>query len=86
MVPFQTVVGKLTLSTTEYTLGKIVHWDDEGEWYKFGDRKIYIRQHELIEALKNENFKVKGLINKGIEYAEIKAKMADFQELMPKRN
>lgn len=51
---------------------------------KLSDRKIYIRQHELIEALKNENFHVKGLINKGIEYAEIKAKMATFQELMPK--
>lgn len=51
---------------------------------KFDDRKIYIRQHELIEALKNENFHVKGLINTGIEYGEIKAKMADFQELIPK--
>ena len=51
---------------------------------KFEDRKIYLKQHELIDALKNENFRVKGLINKGIEYAEIKSKIADFQEIIPK--
>lgn len=31
-----------TLSTVEYTLGKVIKWNDKGDWYDFGDRKILI--------------------------------------------
>jgi hypothetical protein len=44
-----------TLSTTEYTLGKILHWDDEGEWYKFGDRKILLSCKATVKAGVNLN-------------------------------
>lgn len=50
---------------------------------KFESRKIYIRQQELLKELKNENFKVKALLNKGIEYSEIQNRMNGFQELIP---
>jgi len=50
---------------------------------KFENRKIYLKQHELISILKNENFKVKALFNKGIEYAELKKKMTEYQKLIP---
>lgn len=50
---------------------------------KFENRKIYLKQHELISNLKNENFKVKALFSKGIEYAEIRNKMAEYQQLIP---
>ena len=39
------------LSTTEYTIGKIVKLDDEAqEWYKYGDRKILISTKAKIKA------------------------------------
>lgn len=55
-----------TLSTTEYTLGKVLHWNDEGEWYKFGDRRILISCKATVKAginlnaLKPEDFTIKG--------------------------
>lgn len=55
-----------TLSTTEYTLSKILHWDDEGEWYKFGERKILIRCRATVKAgvdltkIKDQDMEVKG--------------------------
>lgn len=55
-----------TLSTTEYTLGKIIHWDDEGEWYKFGDRKILLSCKATVKAgvnlnsIKESDIEVKG--------------------------
>ncbi len=44
-----------TLSTTEYTLGKIIHWDDEGEWYMYGDRKILLSCKATVKAGVNLN-------------------------------
>jgi hypothetical protein len=44
-----------TLSTTEYTLGKIIQWDDEGEWYKYGDRKILLSCKATVKAGVNLN-------------------------------
>lgn len=44
-----------TLSTTEYTLGKILKWNDEGEWYKFGDRKILLSCKATVKAGVNLN-------------------------------
>ncbi len=38
------------LSTTEFTVGKIVRFDDSPEWYKFGDRKILIRCRAKVKA------------------------------------
>lgn len=38
------------LSTTEYTLGKVIHLNHEGEWYKFGDRKILISTKAKVKA------------------------------------
>lgn len=38
------------LSTTEFTLGKIVKLDDEAEWYKFGDRKILLSTRAKVKA------------------------------------
>lgn len=38
------------LSTTEYTLGKIIKLDDNKEWYKFGDRKILISVKAKVKA------------------------------------
>ncbi|MDF3027694.1 MAG: hypothetical protein K0S23_2001 [Fluviicola sp.] len=55
-----------TLSTTEYTLGKIIHWNDEGEWYKFGDRKILMSCKATVKAgvnlnsIREEDIEVKG--------------------------
>lgn len=55
------------LSTTEYTVGKIVKLDDEAqEWYKIGDRKILIHCKAKIKAgidlskLKEDDIKVIG--------------------------
>lgn len=54
------------LSTTEYTLGKIIQWNDEGEWYKFGDRKILLSCKATVKAgvnlnsIKDEDIEVKG--------------------------
>ncbi len=55
------------LSTTEYTVGKIVKLDDEAEeWYKIGDRKILIHSKAKIKAgvdlskLKDDDIKVSG--------------------------
>lgn len=55
-----------TLSTTEYTLGKIIKWNDEGEWYKFGDRKILLSCKATVKAgvnlgaIKDPDIEVKG--------------------------
>src|SRR5690606_41845944 len=38
------------LSTTEFTLGKIVKLSDDKEWYKFGDRKILISTRAKVKA------------------------------------
>lgn len=38
------------LSTTEFTLGKIVKLNDDQEWYKFGDRKILISTKAKVKA------------------------------------
>jgi hypothetical protein len=38
------------LSTSEYTIGKIIQLDDNKEWYKFGDRKILISCKAKIKA------------------------------------
>lgn len=51
---------------------------------KFESRKVYLKQHDLITELKNENFRVKALLNKGFGYTEIKSKITEFQELIPK--
>ncbi|MDR0803263.1 DUF4230 domain-containing protein [Fluviicola sp.] len=54
------------LSTTEYALGKIIKWNDEGEWYKFGDRKILLSCKATVKAginlgaIKNADIEVKG--------------------------
>jgi hypothetical protein len=44
-----------TLSTVEYTLGKVVQWNDEGEWYKYGDRKILLSCKARVKAGVNLN-------------------------------
>lgn len=55
-----------TLSTTEYTLGKIIHWDDKGEWYTYGDRKILLSCKATVKAgvnlnaIKESDIEVKG--------------------------
>lgn len=38
------------LSTSEYTLSKIVKWNDEGEWYKWGDRRILFSVRARVKA------------------------------------
>ncbi len=38
------------LSTSEYTVGKIIQLNDEPAWYKFGDRKILISCKAKIKA------------------------------------
>jgi hypothetical protein len=38
------------LSTSEYTIGKVVKLDDNKEWYKFGDRKILISCKAKVKA------------------------------------
>lgn len=54
------------LSTSEYTVGKVIKLDDEGEWYKWGDRKILISCKAKIKAginlnnLRDEDIKVNG--------------------------
>lgn len=55
-----------TLATTEYTLGKVLHWNDKGEWYKFGDRRLLISCKATVKAginlntMKDADFLVKG--------------------------
>ncbi|WP_343637054.1 DUF4230 domain-containing protein [Fluviicola sp.] len=55
-----------TLSTMEYTLGKVIHWDDKGEWYTFGDRKILLSCKAVVKAgvnlgaIKESDIEVKG--------------------------
>lgn len=51
---------------------------------KFEARKAYLKQHQLITELKNENFRIKALLNKGFGYGEVKSKMTEFEELIPK--
>ncbi len=54
------------LSTSEYTVGKIIQLDDKADWWKFGDRKILISCKAKIKAginlleLKDENIIVEG--------------------------
>jgi len=55
------------LSTTEYTVGKIIKLDNsEAEWYKWGDRKILISCKAVIKAgvdlskIEEKDIKVKG--------------------------
>ncbi len=54
------------LSTSEYTVGKVIKLDDEGEWYKWGDRKILISCKAKIKAgvnlnnLRDEDIKING--------------------------
>jgi hypothetical protein len=38
------------LSTSEYTIGKIIKLTDEGEWYDLGDRKILMSCKAKIKA------------------------------------
>jgi hypothetical protein len=38
------------LSTSEYTIGKIIELNDNKEWYKFGDRNILISCKAKIKA------------------------------------
>ena len=55
-----------TLSTTEYTLGKVIKLDDEGEWYMLGDRKILISCKAKVKAgvdlgqIKDDDIKISG--------------------------
>lgn len=55
-----------TLSTTEYTLGKVIKLNDEGEWYKFGDRKMLISCKAKVKAgvdlsqIKDDDIRVDG--------------------------
>ena len=55
-----------TLSTTEYTLGKVIKLDDEGEWYMLGDRKILISCKAKVKAgvdlgqIKDDDIKING--------------------------
>lgn len=55
------------LSTTEYTVGKIVKLNDEAEeWYKYGDRKLLIHCKAKVKAgvdlskIKDGDIKVSG--------------------------
>lgn len=70
-----------TLSTTEYTLGKIVKLDDEGEWYTFGDRKMLISCKAKVKAgvdlskIKDEDIKING---KKIEISLPAAEITSF--------
>ena len=70
-----------TLSTTEYTLGKIVKLNDEGEWYKFGDRKILISCKAKVKAgvnlanISDEDIKIDG---KKIEITIPQAQITSF--------
>jgi len=43
------------LSTTEYTVGKVVKLSDNKEWYKWGDRKILMSCKAKIKAGVNMN-------------------------------
>jgi hypothetical protein len=55
-----------TLSTTEYTVGKIVKLDDRGEWYKWGQRKILMSCKARIKAGVNlSNIKDKDITVRG---------------------
>lgn len=55
------------LSTVEYTIGKLIQLDEtDGEWYKWGDRKLLIKTRAVVKAgvdlkkLKEDDIKVKG--------------------------
>jgi hypothetical protein len=55
-----------SISTTEYTLSKVLKWNDVGEWYKFGDRKILISCKATVKAgvdlnkIKDQDIVVRG--------------------------
>lgn len=38
------------LSTSEYTIAKVLKLSDDTEWYKFGDRKLIIRCEAKVKA------------------------------------
>lgn len=54
------------LSTSEYTIGKIIELKDDSEWYKFGDRTILISCKAKIKAgvdlqlIQNDDIQVNG--------------------------
>lgn len=71
-----------TLSTTEYTLGKVVKTSDEPEWYKYGDRKILMSCKAVVKAgidlgeIKDKDISVKG---NRIEITLPAAKIVSFE-------
>jgi hypothetical protein len=71
-----------TLSTTEYTLGKVVKTSDEAEWYKYGDRKILMSCKARVKAgidlaeLRDEDIKTSG---SRIEITLPPAKIVSFE-------
>lgn len=50
---------------------------------KFEGRKVYLNQHQLIAELKSENFKLKGMLSKGVGQQQIREKLSEFQQLVP---
>jgi hypothetical protein len=70
------------LATSEYTVGKIIKLNDEGEWYKWGDRKILMSCKAKIKAgvdltkLQDKDFKVNG---KRIEIQLPPAEIVSFE-------
>ncbi len=54
------------LSTTEFIVSKVLKINDEGEWYKLGDRKILISCKAKVKAgidlsnIRKEDIKIKG--------------------------
>ena len=69
------------LGTTEYTLSKVIHWNDES-WFKFGDRKILISCRATVKAgidlkkMKDSDFLIKG---KRIEVTLPQAELLSFE-------
>lgn len=49
----------------------------------FENRKTYLKQHQLIAELKSENFKLKGLLSKGVGQRQIREKLNEYQQLVP---
>ena len=48
---------------------------------KFESRKIYLRQHDLITSLKDENYRIKRILTKGFDYNGAKNQISEFQSL-----
>ena len=63
---YQTIKEMGELSTVEYNVGKILKIDDQGPWYKLGDRKILISVKANVKAgvdlteLKEEDIEING--------------------------